>query len=68
MKWKRYYKRGNSKPRSDTKVLVILDGKFITVSYYFEDSLGPWFSDEWHIWNKEYTGRVTHWMPLPKLP
>lgn len=55
-------------PDSDTYVLILLSVKFATVSYYFEDSFGKWWSDNWDIWNKEYTDDVTHWMPLPELP
>ncbi|KKL81110.1 hypothetical protein LCGC14_1998090, partial [marine sediment metagenome] len=46
-------------PDSDTYVLILLSVKFATVSYYFEDSFGKWWSDNWDIWNKEYTDDVT---------
>jgi len=58
----------NRPPDSDTYVLVCLHGKFLRISYYFEDSFGKWFSSPDEIWDKYYTGAVTHWMPLPSLP
>lgn len=65
MKWIKVKKR---LPESDTFVLVFLSPGTITLSYYFKDSYGKWFSDQWNVWNKEYTKYVTHWMPLPKKP
>jgi hypothetical protein len=66
MNWHKYSKKNH--PPSDTKVLVLLNGKHYAVSYYFEDSYGKWFSSDWNIWDKTYTGYVTHWSHLPRLP
>ena len=55
-------------PPSDEYVLICLCGKFLKVSYYFEDSFGKWFSTDYDIWDKAYTNEATHWMPLPKIP
>ena len=67
-------------PNSDTMVLVLLAGRCIRVSYYFEDSVGSWFSDASDIWDQrygcspeprkgheDYEQYVTHWMPLPEI-
>lgn len=55
-------------PETDTYVLVCLHGKFIRVSYFFEDSHGHWFSSADHIWDIRFSEAITHWMPLPALP
>ena len=54
-------------PKSDTYVLAILHGRFVTVSYYFEDSFGSWWSSQWSIYDQKYTHVVTHWMPLKEI-
>ena len=59
-------------PESDRRYLALLDEKgregFITVSFYYEDSFGQWWSDQWNIYDRIYTDSVTHWMELPEPP
>ena len=59
-------------PESDRRYLVSLrpvgmEG-FIAVSFYYEDSFGQWFSDQWNIYDRIYTDDVTHWMEIPEGP
>jgi hypothetical protein len=54
-------------PRSDTFVSVMLNEKSFALAYYYEDSFGNWYSPASDIWNRQYTGVVTHWMSLPKF-
>ncbi len=54
---------------TDEHYLVMLYGKFMTISYFFVDSFGHWWSSQWDIWDKYYSdGEVTHWAKLPSLP
>lgn len=69
MKWN---KIGDGSPDfkgSDEHYLVMLHGKFMTVSYFFVDSFGHWWSSQWDLYDKEYSdGEVTHWARLPNPP
>lgn len=54
---------------SDQHYLVVLHDRFITISYFFIDSYGHWWSSQWDLWDKWYSdGEVTYWAEMPKLP
>jgi len=54
---------------SDKLYLVMLHSKFMTISYFFADSLGRWWSTQWDVYDKEYSyGEVTHWAEMPIKP
>lgn len=55
--------------KSDNYYLVVLHGKFVTISYFYRDSIGCWWSSQWEVWDRVYSeGEVTHWAEIPKLP
>ena len=54
---------------SDQYYLVVLNNKFVTVSYFFVDSYGSWWSSPGNIFDQCWSeGQITHWAKLPKLP
>ena len=54
---------------SDEYYLVMLHGKFMAISYFFVDSFGYWWSSQWDVWDKYYSGgEVTDWAELPDTP
>ena len=55
-------------PESDKLYLVMIHHKFISISYYYEDSFGKHWSSEWDVWDHAYDDTITHWMPLPDKP
>jgi len=77
MKWHETEKDGdpvqfngeeNSWAGSDEVYLVVLENKWVTMSYFFVDSFGHWWSSQFEPYDKYYTGMVTHWAKAPKLP
>jgi len=66
----------NSWAGSDEHYLVVLENKWITVSYFFVDSFGHWWSSQFEPYDKYYNAiasdgketAVTHWAKMPKLP
>lgn len=54
---------------SDRHYMVVLHNKFVTVAFFFRDSFGPWWSDQWDVYDKRYSdNEVTHWAEMPELP
>lgn len=53
---------------SDEAYLVVLENKWITTAFFFADSYGHWWSSQFEPYDKYYTGMVTHWAKMPKLP
>ena len=53
---------------SDYRLLVLLRGKFPSVSYFYTDGLGEHWSSESDVWDNAYDDIVTYWMKIPELP
>lgn len=69
MKWNKIEDGAPDDKGSDQHYLVMLHGKFMTISFFFVDSFGHWWSNQWDIWDKQYSdGEVTHWAKLPPSP
>ena len=69
IKWNKMEDGDPGEERADEYYLIILHGKFITISYFFIDSFGPSWSSQWDIWDQCFnSSRITHWAECPKLP
>ena len=56
-------------PESETYCRVKLKNKEKTFdSHFYRDSYGEWWSSMKNIYDRNYTTRVTHWMPLLQGP